>query len=344
MFQLVEGLPQPSLGTSTINAAPKRNTTSLFSSSSSSFLSSLSASSSFPSSHSDFHNEANPCVPEAPLALMPADVAEESTLATIRAALDGRDPERRLLLLQLLYGEYAAQVTSRSAEHEGFQPCAKRTHRTVRDMRMATDPAGAAPEGDRECIAAEEFVDLSMDELVHRSLTLVADHWGMVDWDRLELDKLLVEIQRLRVGATTETSASPALLETASALAASETGERRSTSSSSLEIMFPTFAQLNFAAAAPCYSAESPDHPCDDESDDGSASDDDREEDGDSTSEDDYGDVQSEAAEARDMDLWISDLDELVSDLEMLSRSSSLAASDSLERSDGSSLRSFDSR
>jgi len=343
MFQLVEGLPQPSLGTSTINAASKRNTTSL-SSSSSSFLSSLSASSSFPSSHSDFHNEANPCVPEAPLALMPADVAEESTLATIRAALDGRDPERRLLLLQLLYGEYAAQVTSRSAAHEGFQPCAKRTHRTVRDMRMATDPAGAAPEGDRECIAAEEFVDLSMDELVHRSLTLVADHWGMVDWDRLELDKLLVEIQRLRVGATTETSASPALLETASALAASETGERRSTSSSSLEIMFPTFAQLNFAAAAPCYSAESPDHPCDDESDDGSASDDDREEDGDSTSEDDYGDVQSEAAEARDMDLWISDLDELVSDLEMLSRSSSLAASDSLERSDGSSLRSFDSR
>jgi len=343
MFQLVEGLPQPSLGTSTINAASKRNTTSL-SSSSSSFLSSLSASSSFPSSHSDFHNEANPCVPEAPLALMPADVAEESTLATIRAALDGRDPERRLLLLQLLYGEYAAQVTSRSAAHEGFQPCAKRTHRTVRDMRMATDPAGAAPEGDRESIAAEEFVDLSMDELVHRSLTLVADHWGMVDWDRLELDKLLVEIQRLRVGATTETSASPALLETASALAASETGERRSTSSSSLEIMFPTFAQLNFAAAAPCYSAESPDHPCDDESDDGSASDDDREEDGDSTSEDDYGDVQSEAAEARDMDLWISDLDELVSDLEMLSRSSSLAASDSLERSDGSSLRSFDSR
>jgi len=343
MFQLVEGLPQPSLGTSTINAASKRNTTCL-SSTSSSFLSSLSASSSFPSSHSDFHNEANPCVPEAPLALMPADVAEESTLATIRAALDGRDPERRLLLLQLLYGEYAAQVTSRSAAHEGFQPCAKRTHRTVRDMRMATDPAGAAPEGDRECIAAEEFVDLSMDELVHRSLTLVADHWGMVDWDRLELDKLLVEIQRLRVGATTETSASPALLETASALAASETGERRSTSSSSLEIMFPTFAQLNFAAAAPCYSAESPDHPCDDESDDGSASDDDREEDGDSTSEDDYGDVQSEAAEARDMDLWISDLDELVSDLEMLSRSSSLAASDSLERSDGSSLRSFDSR
>jgi len=272
-------------------------------------------------------------------------------LATIRAALDGRDPERRLQLLRLLYGEYADQVTARSAEQEGFQPCAKRTHRTVRDLRTATDPAGAAAEGDSRSFAAEEFVDLSVDKLVYRSLTLIADHWGMVDWDCLELVKLLVEIQ-LHVGATAEASASPALLETAPALASieasgatAETGERRS-SSSSLEIMFPTFAQLSFDDddGAPCHSAESPDQSGDNGSDDGSASDDDCEEDGDSTSDDDYGDVQSEAAGARDMDLWMSDLDELVSDLEMLSRSSSLAANDSLECSDGSSPRSFDSR
>jgi len=122
---------------------------------------------------------------------------EFTTLDAIRGALAGHDLQRQYDMLLLL----CAECGSSGEEHDAH---AKRQ----RQRALVSTSATSSPK--LASVKVSQVCDLTMGDLVHHSLLLIADHWG-ADWDRIELDKAMIEIRRRGGGAVLEaSSAGPA--------------------------------------------------------------------------------------------------------------------------------------